>query len=553
MMSLVGQQLSLERPGRDDHEADGHRGATETRQQCREPSGSAIEDDHPVIEAGLLEGEDAEHEPEQGVRQRPEEPGPDGHRRTVLRRGGRSARVRLDVVTTLEVDPLAKELGDRFQSAGHELYLVGGAVRDLVLGRLTPGVDADFATDASPAETSRLLRGWAEALYLVGAKFGTVGARRHGNVLEITTFREERYPEDERKPAVTFAKDIQTDLSRRDFTINAMAVRLPDGEFVDPYEGVKDLAAKVLDTPLDPEVAFSDDPLRMLRAARFVSQLDVTPAPRVVNAISRMRERLRIVSSERIRAELDKLLVGDAAGAGLTMLVDSELADEFLPELPALQLEQDPLHRHKDVLRHTFAVVERLEPDPVLRLAGLLHDIGKPSTRAITPDGVSFHHHEVVGARMAEQRLRELRYPNSTVEEVRTLVELHLRFHGYGDGWTDAAVRRYVRDAGPLLDKLNQLTRADCTTRDPKRAERFARLQDELEDRIARLAEQENLDAMRPTLDGRQVMDRLGLEPGPVVGEALAFLMDVRMERGEIPEDEAYELLDAWAKERAIG
>lgn len=460
---------------------------------------------------------------------------------------------KVDDVTTLEIDPVAKELGDRFQAAGHELYLVGGVVRDLVMGRLAPGVDTDFATDASPAETSRLLRGWADALYLVGAKFGTVGARRHGNVLEITTFREERYPEDERKPAVTFAKDIQTDLSRRDFTINAMAVRLPDGEFVDPYEGVKDLAAKVLDTPLDPEIAFSDDPLRMLRAARFVSQLGVTPAPRVVDAIHRMRDRLRIVSSERIRDELDKLLIGDAAGAGLTILVDSGLADEFLPELPALQLEQDPVHRHKDVLRHTFAVVERLEPDPVLRLAGLLHDIGKPSTRAITPDGVSFHHHEVVGARMAEQRLRELRFPNSTVEEVRTLVELHLRFHGYGDGWTDAAVRRYVRDAGPLLDRLNQLTRADCTTRDPKRAERFARLQDELEDRIARLAEQENLDAMRPTLDGRQVMERLALEPGPVVGEALAFLMDVRMERGEIPEDEAYELLDAWAKEREIG
>ena len=331
-----------------------------------------------------------------------------------------------------------------------------------------------------------------------------------------------------------------------------MAVRLPDGEFVDPFEGVKDLAARRLDTPLDPEIAFTDDPLRMLRAARFVSQLGVTPAPRVVDAIRAMRERLRIVSSERIRAELDKMLVSDQAGAGLALLVESGLADEFLPELPALQLEQDPVHRHKDVLRHTFAVVERLEPDPALRLAGLLHDIGKPSTRAITPDGVSFHHHEVVGARMAEQRLRELRYPNSTVEEVRTLVELHLRFHGYGDGWTDAAVRRYVRDAGPLLDKLNQLTRADCTTRDPKRAERFGQLQDDLEERIARLAEQENLEAMRPTLDGRQVMERLGLEPGPIVGEALAYLMDVRIERGEISEEEGYALLDAWAKERGL-
>ena len=455
-------------------------------------------------------------------------------------------------MTTLEIDPLAKELGDRFEAAGHELYLVGGWVRDLVMGRIAPDTDADLATDASPAETSRLLRGWAEAQYLVGVRFGTVGARRHGRLFEITTFREERYPEDERKPTVSFAKDIQTDLSRRDFTINAMAVRLPDGEFVDPFEGVRDLAAKRLDTPLDPEIAFSDDPLRMLRAARFVSQLGVTPADRVVGAIERMRERLRIVSAERIRDELDKLLLGESPGAGLASLVETGLAEEFLPELPALQLEQDPVHRHKDVLRHTFAVIERLEPDQVLRLAGLLHDIGKPSTREITPEGVSFHHHEVVGARMAEERLRELRYPNAVVEDVRKLVELHLRFHGFGEGWTDAAVRRYVRDAGPLLDKLNQLTRADCTTRDPKRAERFALLQDELEERIARLAEQENLDAMRPTLDGRQVMERLGLEPGPVVGEALAFLMEIRMERGEIPEDEAYELLEAWAKERGI-
>ena len=456
-------------------------------------------------------------------------------------------------MTTLEIDPMSKELGDRFQAAGHELYLVGGVVRDLVMGRLAPATNFDFATDATPAETSRLLRGWAEAQYLVGVRFGTVGARRHGTLVEITTFREERYPEDERKPAVTFAKDIDTDLSRRDFTINAMAVRLPDGEFVDPFEGVKDLAAKRLDTPLDPEVAFSDDPLRMLRAARFVAQFGVTPAARVLEAIGRMRERLRIVSAERVREELDKLLMGDSPGDGLAMLVETGLADEFIPELPALQLEQDPVHRHKDVLRHTFAVVERLEPDPVLRLAGLLHDIGKPSTREFTTDGVSFHHHEVVGARMAEVRLRDLRYPNGVVEDVCKLIELHLRFHGFGDGWTDAAVRRYVRDAGLLLDKLNQLTRADCTTRDPKRSERFARLQDELEERIARLAERENLEAMRPPLDGRQVMDRLGIGPGPMVGEALAYLMEVRMERGEIPEEEAAELLEAWARERGIG
>jgi poly(A) polymerase len=455
-------------------------------------------------------------------------------------------------VTTLDIDPLAKELGDRFQAAEHELYLVGGVVRDLVMGRGPSDNDADFATDASPAETSRLLQGWADAQYLVGVRFGTVGARRRGRLLEITTFREERYPEDERKPSVTFAKDIHTDLSRRDFTINAMAIRLPDGEFVDPFEGVKDLAAKRLDTPVDPEVAFSDDPLRMVRAARFVSQLGVTPAPRVLEAIGRMRERLRIVSRERIREELDKLLLGESAGAGLVLLVDSRLAEEFLPELSALQLEQDPVQRHKDVLRHTLAVVDRCEPDLVLRLAALLHDIGKPATRQITPDGVSFHHHEMVGARMAEVRLRELRYPNSVVEDVRRLVELRLRFHGYGDGWTDSAVRRYVADAGPLLDRLNQLTRADVTTRDARRAERFARLQDELQERIAQLAEQENLEAMRPPLDGRQVMERLGIRPGPLVGEALAYLMEIRMERGEIPASEAYELLDAWAKERGI-
>jgi poly(A) polymerase len=456
-------------------------------------------------------------------------------------------------VTTLEIDALAKDLGDRFQAAGHELYLVGGVVRDMITGRQAENTDTDFATDATPAESSQVLRGWADALYLVGARFGTVGARRHGRLVEITTFREEHYPEHERKPSVTFAKDIRTDLSRRDFTINAMAVRLPDGEFVDPFEGVRDLGAKRLDTPLDPEVAFADDPLRMLRAARFVSQLGVAPAPRVVEAITGMRERLGIVSAERIREELEKLLAGESVGAGLSLLVETRLADEFLPELPALRLEQDPVHRHKDVLRHTVAVVERLAPEPPrLRLAGLLHDIGKPATRQITPEGVSFHHHEVVGARMAEQRLRELRYPNATVDDVRKLVELHLRFHGYGDGWTDAAVRRYVRDAGPLLDELNQLTRADCTTRDPRRAERFARLQDELEERIARLAEQENLDAMRPPLDGRQVMEHLGIEPGPLVGEALAFLMEIRMERGEIPETEAYELLDRWAGERGI-
>ncbi len=453
----------------------------------------------------------------------------------------------------IQVDPLAKELGERFVAAGHQLFLVGGSVRDLVLGRPEDTRDLDFCTDAAPHETTQALRGWADRRYLVGVQFGTVGALKDGQLLEITTFREDVYAREDRKPVVTFAKNIETDLSRRDFTINAMAVRLPDGAFVDPFGGVRDLAAKVLDTPRDPEEAFGDDPLRMLRAARFIAQLGVQPAPRVVEAIRTMRGRLSIVSAERIADELSKLLVAERPSAGLELLVDTGLADEFLPEIPALKLEQDPVHRHKDVLRHTYAVIERCEPDEVLRIAALMHDVGKPATREITPEGVQFHHHEVVGARMAETRLRELRYPNAVIDDVRALVEMHLRFHGYGDGWSDSAVRRYVRDAGPLLDRLNQLTRADCTTRDPKRAERFGRLQDELEERIAQLAEQENLDAMRPPLDGSQVMERLGLSPGPQVGRALAYLMEVRLDRGPVDEDEAYALLDAWAKEQDLG
>jgi poly(A) polymerase len=451
---------------------------------------------------------------------------------------------------TLEVDPVVRELGERFREAGRELYLVGGVVRDLLLGR-TGGTEADLATDALPQDTVRILRGWADRHYLVGARYGTVGARKEDRLFEITTFREDVYHHEHRKPTVTFAKDIQTDLSRRDFTINAMAIRLPDGGFVDPFGGVRALAAKALDTPLDPEVAFSDDPLRMLRAARFAATLEIKPAPRVVEAISAMRERLSIVSAERIRDELDKLLLGARPSRGLELIVDTGLAELFLPELPALRLEQDPVQKHKDVLRHTFAVVERCEADPVLRLAALLHDIGKPRTREITPEGVTFHHHEVVGARMAEARLRELRYPGHVVEDVRRLVEMHLRFHGYSE-WSDSAVRRYVRDAGPLLDRLNQLTRADCTTRNPFKARQLAALQDDLEERIAKLLEEENLASLRPPLDGRQVMAHLGIRPGPIVGEALDHLMELRMERGPIPEDEAYALLDAWAAQRGI-
>ena len=443
----------------------------------------------------------------------------------------------------LEIPPIATELGERFRLTGHELYQVGGVVRDLLLGR--DHGDLDFATDAVPRETTVVLRGWAERLYLVGVKFGTVGARRHDQVLEITTFREEVYAEEHRKPSVTFGRDLRTDLSRRDFTVNAMAVRLPEGDLVDPFGGVKDLAAKRLDTPLDPEIAFSDDPLRMLRAARFAAQLEIDPTPRVVRAIEQMHGRLAIVSAERISDELSKLLLSDAPSRGLELVVETGLAEEFLPELSALQLEQDPVHKHKDVLHHTFAVVEKCEATLTLRLAALLHDVGKPKTREITPDGVSFHHHEVVGARMARERLQALRYPSHLIDDVAKLVELHLRFHGYSE-WSDSAVRRYVRDAGPLLDQLNQLTRADCTTQNPFKAKKLEALQDDLEERIARLAEEENLGAMRPPLDGGQVMEHLGIEPGPTVGRALDHLMELRLERGPIDEDDAYRLLDEW-------
>jgi poly(A) polymerase len=444
----------------------------------------------------------------------------------------------------LEIPPIATELGERFRLEGHELYLVGGVVRDLLLGR-NHWDNLDFATDALPRQTLKVLQGWGESRTLIGATYGTVGARKSGTLVEITTFREEVYAEEDRKPAVTFGKDLLTDLSRRDFTINAMAVRLPEGEFVDPFGGVKDLASKQLDTPLDPEVAFSDDPLRMLRAARFVAQLQVAPVPRIVQSIEQMRSRLRIVSAERIRDEFSKLISATSPSSALDLLVRTRLADEFVPELSALKLEQDPVHKHKDVLGHTFAVVEKCEPDLTLRLAALLHDVGKPKTRQITPDGVSFHHHEVVGARMARERLEALRYPSQVVDDVSRLVEMHLRFHGYTE-WSDSAVRRYVRDAGELLDRLNQLTRADCTTQNRFKAKKLEALQDDLEERIARLAEEENLDAMRPPLDGKQVMEHLGIEPGPEVGRALEHLMELRLERGPIDEDEAYRLLDDW-------
>jgi poly(A) polymerase len=449
------------------------------------------------------------------------------------------------------------DLADKFAGAGRALYVVGGSVRDSVLGK--PVTDIDFATDAKPDEVVELVRGWHEGQWLVGIEFGTVGVQKAGHRLEITTFRSERYPPDSRQPSVTPVTTIEADLSRRDFTINAMALKLPERTFVDPYGGLEDLAAKRLRTPLSPEESFSDDPLRMLRAARFVAQLGVTPDEALVDAMREQRGRLAIVSAERIRDELIKILAAPGASKGLDLAVQTDLAEEFLPELPALRLEQDPIHHHKDVYLHTLAVVDKLiasdpgpEPDVELRLAGLLHDIGKPATRKFEAGKVMFHHHEVVGAKMAERRLRELRFPNDSVDTVTQLVEMHLRFHTFRMGWSDSAVRRYVRDAGPLLDKLNRLVRADCTTRNRFKARQLATAIDELEERIAHLAAEEDLKRIRPPLDGNDVMQHLDIPPGRVVGEALAHLLEIRLDRGEIPREEAFALLDEWAAKTGI-
>jgi poly(A) polymerase len=446
-----------------------------------------------------------------------------------------------------EVRPLA----ERFVAAGHRVYLVGGVVRDLVLDRLRPGHDLDLTTDARPEQTLAVLEGWADAVWTQGRAFGTIGARRAGTTFEITTHRADAYHPESRKPEVTFGDDVTLDLSRRDFTVNALALSLPEPDLIDPYGGVADLAAGRLRTPLGPEVSFSDDPLRMLRAARFVSAYGLEPSPELVAAVHRMRDRLEIVSVERVRDELAKLLVVDDPSKGLWFLVDTELSDGFLPELRAMRLEQDPIHRHKDVLAHTIAVVAKTSPDLVVRLAALLHDVGKPKTRSIGPRGVSFHHHEVVGARMARERMRALRFPNETIEAVARLVFLHLRFHGYADEvWSDAAVRRYARDAGDLLDRLNELTRCDCTTRNERRARLLAARMDALEARIAELREREELAAVRPDLDGNRVMELLGVPPGRVVGEALDMLLEVRLDEGPLGRDEAERRLLAWWRAR---
>jgi poly(A) polymerase len=450
----------------------------------------------------------------------------------------------------LDAQSPVQQLAGRLVAAGHQCFLVGGSVRDALLDLAHE--DVDLATDARPDAVERLVRGWAEQVWLQGQRFGTVGCEKDGTRIEITTFRADVYRPESRKPEVAYADDVETDLSRRDFTINAMALRLPDPELVDPFDGATDLAARRLRTPLAPEVSFLDDPLRMLRAARFIAAFGLEPGPDLVTAVHELHGRLEIVSAERIRDELTKLLLLPDPSAGLWFLCRTGLADEFLPELTALQLEQDPIHQHKDVLAHTIAVVRKTRPELRVRLAALLHDIGKPKTRSVGPGGVSFHHHEVVGARMAEERLRALRFPTDVVEDVGRLVYLHLRVHTYSMGWTDKAVRRYVRDAGPLLEPLNHLVRQDCTTRNKAKARALNRRIDELEERIAQLRAQEELDRIRPPLDGRQVMAFLGLEPGPLVGEALDYLLDLRLDEGPVDARDAYERLASWARERGI-
>ncbi|MDZ7677604.1 MAG: CCA tRNA nucleotidyltransferase [Acidimicrobiales bacterium] len=446
----------------------------------------------------------------------------------------------------------SRPVAERFAAAGKRIYLVGGIVRDLLLGKELREPDFDFTTDARPDETKQLLAGFADAVWDQGERFGTIGAKVGGRTFEITTHRAEAYRPDSRKPQVEFSDAIEADLSRRDFTVNAMALSLPEPELVDPYGGASDLAQSRLRTPSGPQVSFSDDPLRMMRAARFIAGYGLSPEEGLVEAVVSMRDRLEIVAAERIRDELDKLLVVDDPSAGLWFLVDTGLADLFLPELSAMRLEQDPIHRHKDVLAHSIAVTAKTRPERIVRLAALLHDIGKPRTRSIGEHGVSFHHHEVVGARMARKRMTALRYSNGDIDAVVRLIELHLRFHTYKMGWTDSAVRRYVRDAGPDLDRLIELTRCDCTTRNERKAKTLAARMDELEARIAELQEQEELASIRPDLDGRQVMDQLGIGPGPDVGKAMNFLLDLRLEEGALGEDEARRRLDEWWAQRKV-
>jgi poly(A) polymerase len=470
------------------------------------------------------------------------------------------AAAELAITTLTKQAPAATSLATAFKAAGFKLALVGGPVRDAILGRL--GNDLDFTTNARPKESEKILNKWADSVWDIGAAFGTVAGKKGEITVEITTYRSENYEKDSRKPAVEFGENIEGDLSRRDFTINAMALELTTDEptFIDLFNGVDDLQNKVIKTPGKPEDSFTDDPLRMMRAARFMSQLNFTIDESVITAIKEMAHRLSIISSERVRDEFIKIIMSDNPRLGITLLVECGLADIFLPEIPKLKLEIDEHHHHKDVYEHSLTVLEQaiaLEArlggaNLTLRLAALLHDIGKPKTKAlIAGGGVSFHHHEVVGAKMTKERLRTLRFDNHIVKDVGQLVFLHLRFHGYGSGeWTDSAVRRYVRDAGELLDHLHLLTRADCTTRNQKKAQLLANTYDQLEQRIKELMQQEELNKIRPDLTGEQIMQILNIKPSPTVGKAYDFLLELRLENGPIGEDKAKEALLTWWKEQ---
>lgn len=479
-------------------------------------------------------------------------PSLDDERRTRLLAGA--------AVTLRELSEVLTPLGERFAAAGHELYLVGGSVRDAILGRL--GTDLDFTTDAHPERVQKLLSGWADNQWDTGIEFGTISAAKAGQQIEITTYRADAYDRVSRNPVVQFGTKLEDDLVRRDFTVNAMAVRIgADGsqDFVDPLGGMNALLAGVLDTPSAPENSFNDDPLRMLRAARFVSQLGFTLHERVHQAIVDMAPQIERITAERVRAELDKLILGEFPIDGMNVMCETGLADFVLPEVPQMKLEIDEHHQHKDVYWHSLTVLKQAvdledgDPDLVLRWAALLHDIGKPDTKRNEPGGgVSFHHHEVVGAKMVRKRMRALKYSKQMIDDVSQLVFLHLRFHGYGKGqWTDSAVRRYVTDAGPLLPRLHKLVRADCTTRNKRRAAALQATYDDIEERIARLAEQEDLARVRPDLDGNAIMELLGIPAGPDVGKAWKYLKELRLDRGPLSRDEAEaELLSWWATQQ---
>jgi poly(A) polymerase len=457
--------------------------------------------------------------------------------------------------------PVVTELGELFARTGHELALVGGPVRDVFLGHRPK--DLDLTTDAVPDEVLAITRDWADKTWTVGIEFGTIGLRKGDTVLEITTYRSEQYAPRSRKPDVRYGTSLVDDLRRRDFTINAMAARLPSYELVDPFGGLAALKERLIRTPGRPEDSFNDDPLRILRAARFAARLGFTVADDVLAAMGAQAQRLSIVSAERITDELTKLMLTPDPAYGIDLLVRTAVADEVLPEVPALRMEVDEHHRHKDVYTHSLTVLRQaieLEPryglssDLVLRLAAILHDIGKPKTRSLLPGGkVAFHHHEVVGAKMTHRRLTELRFPKEVIADVSKLVELHLRFHGYSGGeWTDSAVRRYVRDAGPLLTRLHALTRADCTTRNARKAARLARSYDALEARIELLRQQEELDKIRPELDGTEIMSILGIKPGPLVGKAWNFLLELRLEQGELGRERVTQELLHWASAEGL-